>query len=118
MIAVYLTYIMNSNIINEEEKKLLIEKIKSFYNMRLSNEEALSLKASERTSIYSYVDISSSHIYNTLNKVKSLNKNNYNSNNLMDVLDKQVEVIMKSFLRMFKEDMLLLNKQNNKKLIK
>lgn len=118
VVAVFFTYIMNSNIITEEEKKILIGDIISFYNMRLSNKEVLSLKEKETMTMYSYTDISSTHIYNTINKIKALNKNNYNSNNLMDVLDKQIAIIMKTFLRLFKEEILLLNKQSRKRLIK
>ena len=71
-IALYLTYIMNANIISEEGKKSLIENIISFYTLRLSNERVLSLKDRDTMSTYSYVDMSSKHIYTTIGKVKSL----------------------------------------------
>ena len=113
-IALYLTYIMNANIISEEEKKSLIENIISFYTLRLSNERVLSLKDRDTMSFYSYVDMSSKHIYTTIGKVKSLNK----SDGLVDILDKQITSIMKAFLRLFKEDMRILSETDNKKLIK
>ena len=117
-IALYLTYIMNANIISEEGKKSLIENIISFYTLRLSNERVLSLKDRDTMSTYSYVDMSSKHIYTTIGKVKSLNKNNYKSDGLVDILDKQITSIMKAFLRLFKEDMRILSETDNKKLIK
>ena len=58
------------------------------------------------------------HIYTTIGKVKSLNKNNYKSDGLVDILDKQITSIMKAFLRLFKEDMRILSETDNKKLIK
>ena len=115
-IALYLTYIMNANIISEEEKKSLIEEIISFYTLRLSNERVL--KDRDTMSTYSYVDMSSKHIYTTIGKVKSLNKNNYKSDGLVDILDKQITSIMKAFLGLFKEDMRILSETDNKKLIK
>ena len=130
--ALYLTYIMNANIISEEEKKSLIENIISFYTLRLSNERVLSLKNRDTMNSYSYVDMSSKHIYTTIGKVKSLNKNNYKlirtclsitallykSDGLVDILDKQITSIMKAFLGLFKEDMRILSETDNKKLIK
>lgn len=109
---------MNANIISEEGKKSLIENIISFYTLRLSNERVLSLKDRDTMSTYSYVDMSSKHIYTTIGKVKSLNKNNYKSDGLVDILDKQITSIMKAFLRLFKEDMRILSETDNKKLIK
>lgn len=117
-IALYLTYIMNANIISEEEKKSLIEEIIAFYTLRLSNEGVVSLKDRDTMSTYSYVNMSSRHIYTTIGKVKSLNKNNYKSDGLVDILDKQITSIMKAFLGLFKEDMRILSETKDKKLIK
>ncbi len=49
-------------------------------------------------STYSYVDTSSVlAVYTTIGKVKSLNKNNYKSDGLVDMIDKQITSIMKVF---------------------
>lgn len=61
--------------------------------MRISNKEVLSLKEKETMTMYSYTDISSTHIYNTI--IKTLNKNNYNSNNLMNIFNNYYKNILK-----------------------
>lgn len=59
--------------------------------------------------------------YHSIEKIydeRKQNKNNYKSDGLVDILDKQITSIMKAFLRLFKEDMRILSETDNKKLIK
>ena len=117
-ISIYLIYILNSNIINEEEKKIFIENIISFYDNKLSNNSIISLEENSLLRIYNYVDISVKHIYSTIDKINILENNNYKTKGLTDVLNKNINSIMKSFIILLKEDLKNINEQHNKKRIK
>ena len=58
------------------------------------------------------------HIYSTIDKINILENNNYKTKELTDVLNKNINSIMKSFIILLKEDLKNINEQHNKKRIK
>lgn len=114
----YFIYLLNTNIISEDKKEELVLNILFLYEMNLSNLEVITKENDGKLRVYSYTKKSSRHIYDVREKIRALEKVNYSSKSMLNVLLENIGIIMKGFNNILDDDVKNLGMTRSKKRIK
>lgn len=114
----YFIYLLNTNIISEDKKEELVLNILFLYEMNLSNLEVITKENDGKLRVYSYTKKSSRHIYDVREKIRALEKVNYSSKSMLNVLLENIGIIMKAFNNILDDDVKNLGMTRSKKRIK
>lgn len=114
----YFIYLLNTNIISEDKKEELVLNILFLYEMNLSNLEVITKENDGKLRVYSYTKKSSRHIYDVREKIRALEKVNYSSKSMLNVLLENIGIIMKGFNNILDDDVKNLGMARSKKRIK
>lgn len=113
--TIYFLYLLNTNIISEEEKIKLINNILFLYDKRLSNEEIISNIEEGKLKVYPFTDESSKYISKEREKIL---KEEEARCSLLLSLEEDINCIMKEYQIILEGDINNLNKTKIKKRIK
>lgn len=114
----YFIYLLNTNILSEDKKEELVFNILFLYESNLSNLEVIRKENDGKLRVYSYTEKSSRHIYDAREEIKALEKVNYSSKSMLNVLLDNIEIIMKGFNNILDDDVRNLGMTRSKKRIK
>lgn len=114
----YFIYLLNTNIISEDKKEELVLNILFLYERNLSNLEVITKENDGKLRVYSYTEKSSRHIYDVREKIRALEKVNYSSKSMLNVLLENIGTIMKGFNNILDDDVKNLGMTRSKKRIK
>lgn len=110
---IYFIYLLNTNIITEEEKISLINNILFLYDKRLTNQDILNENGEAKLKVYAYTDISSKYIHGVKNQIQENTKES-----LLPLLEEDINLIMIEYKDILERDIESLNKTKVKKRIR